>query len=111
MSKKGLNTMTKDKSKGAKSSGLPWIPIHVTNQLAETNDLTAAELGIVLTLKFLLWRREDTALINDMDIIMDSLARCMTLRGIRSTALPRLLKRFFVLGSDNKWRHEEISAE
>jgi len=92
----------------------PALPLWTDAYLADTADLDACEHGCYLILLMIAWRRPDCALPNEMQWMQRTLnAYCGgRLHGNRfNRIVPRLLKRFFVLGTDEKWRQKRLGKE
>jgi uncharacterized protein YdaU (DUF1376 family) len=91
----------------------PALTLWTDAYLADTGDLTDAEHGCYLLLLMIAWRRPDNALPGDMEQLQRLLAG--TCRGMHGnhfrTIVPPLLKRFFVLGDDSKYRQKRLEKE
>jgi uncharacterized protein YdaU (DUF1376 family) len=92
----------------------PALPLWTDAYLADTADLNEREHGCYLILLMIAWRRPDCALPNDMKWMH----RCLNaycgghLHGNRFNRLiPKLLNRFFELGSDEKWHQKRLEKE
>lgn len=91
----------------------PYVPIWTDAYIADTGDLGAAEHGAYLVMMMLAWRRPDCALPDDMPWLKRSLGGfCADMHGNRFNALvPGILKRFWELGTDGKWRQKRLTKE
>ena len=91
----------------------PWMPLYVNDFRLDTLDLKADEIGVYMLLLMLAWRRDDAAIPNDMPWLKRSLKACMAdSHGNRfNRIVPKLLKRYFVLGQDDKWRNKRLCLE
>jgi uncharacterized protein YdaU (DUF1376 family) len=91
----------------------PWMPLYVNDFRMDTLDLGADEVGVYLIMLMLMWRREDAALPNDMAWLKRSLQQCVANFHGHSfnRIVPKLLKRYFQLGEDDKWRNKRLTKE
>lgn len=92
----------------------PSLPLWVDAYLLDTNDLTADEHGIYLTMLMLAWRRQDCALPDDMPWLKRALAACFAdgMHGHTFNAKAiKVLHRFFHLEADGKWHQKRLDKE
>jgi len=91
----------------------PWMPLYVTDYMADTIELGADEHGVYMMLLMLAWRRADGAIPNDMAWLKRALSSCMKdMHGTRFKRLvPPLLSRFFSLDSQGNWRQKRLTKE
>jgi uncharacterized protein YdaU (DUF1376 family) len=91
----------------------PWMPLYVNDFHMDTLDLSAEEFGIYMILLMLMWTRDDGALPNDMGWLKRSLqAYVADFHGHSfNRIIPKLLKRYFRLGEDDKWTNKRLTKE
>jgi uncharacterized protein YdaU (DUF1376 family) len=94
-------------------SSRPWMPLYWQDFKMDTLDLRAEEIGLYLILLMLAWRRDDAGLPNDMAWLKRTLKHCVSdMHGHRFNRLvPKLLNRYFTLGSDGLWRNRRLCLE
>jgi uncharacterized protein YdaU (DUF1376 family) len=86
-----------------------WLPLWVDSYRGDTLDLTAEQHGVYLLLLMTAWKRHDNALPNDMGWMRGVLP---PMHGHTFKRLvPPVLKRFFHLGADDKWRQKRLDIE
>lgn len=93
-------------------SNRPWMPLYVSDYLADTVDLKADESGVYLTMLMLTWRRHDAALPNDMEWLKRSLKACLAeFHGHQfNRIVPKLLDRYFTLDG-GFYRNKRLTKE
>ena len=94
-------------------SSRPWMPLYVNDFRLDTLDLKTDEIGVYLILLMLMWKRDDAALPDDPEWIKRSLKACIAnFHGHQfNRIVPKLLARYFKLGSDRKWRNKRLTLE
>lgn len=93
-------------------SSRPWMPLYVGDYRMDTLDLTTEQHGAYMILLMLSWLRDD-GLPDDMDYLKRSL-RCFApdMHGNRFNRLiPPLLRRYFKLDTDGRWRQDRVEKE
>ena len=91
----------------------PWMPFYINDFRLDTLDLPTDHIGVYVLLICLTWMRDDAALPNDMKWLKRSLQACIAdFHGLSfNRIVPYLLKRYFELGPDDKWRNKRVTKE
>jgi uncharacterized protein YdaU (DUF1376 family) len=89
------------------------MPFYVNDFRMDTLDLETEEVGVYMLLLCLCWQRDDAALPNDMDWLKRSLKSCVAnFHGHTfNRIVPKLLKRYFILFEDGKYRNKRLANE
>lgn len=90
----------------------PWMPLYVSDYLADTLDLRAEESGCYMLLLMIAWRRDGT-LPDDMNWIKRALSSCASdMHGNRfNKIVPPLLDRFFYRDESGGFRNKRLEKE
>ena len=90
----------------------PWMPLYVSDFLADTLDLRAEETGCYLLLLMLAWRR-DGSIPDDMKWLRRALASCVSdMHGNRfNKVVPSLLERYFYQDEAGNYRNKRLEKE
>jgi uncharacterized protein YdaU (DUF1376 family) len=87
----------------------PWMPLYVTDYLADTPDLDADQHGVYLLLLIYAWRQPSGGLPNDPKWLRSILP---VMHGHTYNRLvPPILERFFSLGEDGLWYQSRLVKE
>lgn len=92
----------------------PAMPLFTAEYMTDTADLTMKEHGLYMLMLMVAWRRDDTALPNDMSWLKRTLgAYCADgVHGRTFNAfVPNILDRFWHIGLDGKWHQKRLDKE
>lgn len=87
----------------------PWFPFYPASYFAKTRDLSVEQHGVYIALLAVSWIQPDCSLPNDMMFIRGNLPQ-MHGHTFNRLVLP-LLKRFFFLDSNGRWRNRRLTEE
>lgn len=90
----------------------PWMPLYVADYLSDTDDLSTEETGVYLLMLMIAWRRQDSAIPDDMKALKRALSACVTdMHGNRfNRVVPKILARFWTL-ENGQYRQKRLQNE